>query len=77
MNGTDPVLTLNLPRSVALTCLAALGNLPLVQVAQAYAALLAQVQQAEERAVMEAIAAKLSSPPTPDVADLGQWRADS
>lgn len=60
MLGPDPVLTLHLPRSVVLACLAALGKQPLEQALHAHGTLAAEAGRAEEAMVMQAIAAKLS-----------------
>lgn len=57
--GPDPVYTMLLPRSVVLTCLAALGKLPFEQVAGAHAVLAAEAQQAEERMMMLVIQKQL------------------
>jgi hypothetical protein len=59
MLGNDPVYTLQLPRSVALTCLAALAKQPLEQVALAHTLLAGSIQNAEERLLMAAIEAKV------------------
>ncbi len=55
MLGADPVYTIQLPRSVALIALAALGKQPFEQVAVAHAVLARAVQDAEELALMQAL----------------------
>lgn len=63
MFGPDPVYSMLLPRSVVLTCLAALGKLPFEQVASAHAALAAEAQQAEERMMMSVLQKQLMGDP--------------
>lgn len=61
MVDNDPVLVLELPRSVAITAVAALRKLPLEQVEVAHATLVGAIQRADQTLLMLSIEQQLKA----------------